>query len=287
MLDFRYHAISLVAVFLALMVGLLLGVAIGDRGLVSGADRNLRESLRSDVRAARALSARQRAELAERRRVEEELYPLLVEGRLAGQRIGLVGLGDLPDATIRSVREALEDTGGRLSAVTVIREPIPAAALPGGAPDATGPATGDGALLRRAGAQVGASLTGNGQLVARLQRTLLESSSGQLRGMTAVVVFRAPREESAPAAAFTRAFEVGLVGGLTRGAMQVVGVEATSSEPSQVPWYNDRRIASVDNVDELPGRAALVFALAGANGAYGVKDTAQALVPNAAGGPTP
>jgi len=198
-----------------------------------------------------------------------------------------VGLGDLPDDTIRSVREALEDTGGRLSAVTVIREPIQAAALPGAPAEDTGPATGNPALLRRAGAQVGASLTGSGQLVARVQRTLLQSSSGQLRGVTAVVVFRAPREESAPQAALTRAFEVGLVGGLTRGAVPVVGVESTALQPSQVPWYNDRRIASVDNLDELAGRAALVFALDGANGAYGVKDTAQALVPNAAGGPTP
>jgi hypothetical protein len=285
-LDFRYHAISLVAVFLALMVGLLLGVAIGDRGLVSGADQNLRESLRSDVGAARAQSARLRTELIERRRAAEQVYPLLVEGQLSGQRIGLVGLGGLPDATIRSVREALEPSGGRLSAVTVIREPIPSAALPGAAPEDSDPAAGDTAALRRAGAQVGASLTGNGRLVARLQRTLLESSSGQLRGMTAVVVFRAPRDESGPDAARTEAFEVGLVGGLTRGAMQVVGVESIATQPSQVPWYNDRRIASVDNVDDLPGRAALVFALAGANGAYGVKDTAQALVPNTAG-PTP
>jgi hypothetical protein len=32
MFDFRYHALSLVAVFLALMIGLLLGVAIGGPG---------------------------------------------------------------------------------------------------------------------------------------------------------------------------------------------------------------------------------------------------------------
>jgi len=40
MFDFRYHALSLVSVFLALVLGLLLGVAIGDRGLVSSAERD-------------------------------------------------------------------------------------------------------------------------------------------------------------------------------------------------------------------------------------------------------
>ena len=64
MLDFRYHALSLVAVFVALMIGLLLGVAIGDRGLVSSADRNLRDSLRERrPRAPAAQSADLRTEL--------------------------------------------------------------------------------------------------------------------------------------------------------------------------------------------------------------------------------
>ena len=52
MFDFRYHALSLAAVFLALVVGLLLGVAIGDKELVSSAQRDLRSSLRADVRQA-------------------------------------------------------------------------------------------------------------------------------------------------------------------------------------------------------------------------------------------
>ena len=60
MFDFRYHALSLVAVFLALVVGLLLGVAIGDQGLVSSAERDIRNSLRADVRDARAEADRLR-----------------------------------------------------------------------------------------------------------------------------------------------------------------------------------------------------------------------------------
>ena len=284
MFDFRYHALSLVAVFLALMIGLLLGVAIGDQGLVSSAERGVRDSLRRDVGRARAQSAELRADLAEQRRIQQRLYPLLVEGRLAGQRIGLIGLGQLPDQTIRSVRNSLTDTGGRLTAVAVIREPVPSGAIPGQRPDA---APSDPEALRRFGSQVGAAMVRGGPLIGRVQRSLLESSSGQLDGMDAVVLFRADRDEKAPEAAGTRAFELGLVSGLTVGGTRVVGAESTDTNPSQIRWFNDRRLPSVDNVDELVGRAALIFTLAGANGAYGVKDTAQALVPNAASGPRP
>jgi hypothetical protein len=284
MFDFRYHALSLVAVFLALMIGLLLGVAIGDQGLVSSAERGVRDSLRRDVARARAQSADLRADLAEQRRIQARLYPLLVEGRLAGRRIGLIGLGDLPDGVIRSVRGALPETGGRLTAVAVIREPVPANAIPG-RPATAGPPSPE--VLRRFGSQAGAALVRGGPLITRAQRSLLQSSSGELDGMEAVVMYRADRDEKSPDAAGTRAFELGLVDGLSVGGTRVVGVESTTTNPSQIRWFNDRRLPSVDNVDELVGRAALIFALAGANGAYGIKDTAQALVPNAASGPRP
>ena len=48
MLDFRYHALSLVAVFLALAIGIVLGVTVGG-SLVSDAERSLRGNLRADV----------------------------------------------------------------------------------------------------------------------------------------------------------------------------------------------------------------------------------------------
>ena len=63
MLNFRYHALSLVAVFLALAIGLLLGVAIGDKGLVSSAEHDVRASLRDDVRDAQAERDDARAQL--------------------------------------------------------------------------------------------------------------------------------------------------------------------------------------------------------------------------------
>jgi copper transport outer membrane protein MctB len=284
MFDFRYHALTLVAVFLALMVGLLLGVAIGDRGLVSSAEHDLRDSLRADVSRSRAQSAGLRTQLLEQRRIQQAVYPLLVEGRLSGQRVGLIGLGSLPDSMIRRTRAALTDTGGRLTAVTVVREPVPPTATPGQAPGAAAPNPGG---LRRFGDQVGTAFVHGAGLPPQIQRSLLVSSSGELSGMTAVVLYRAARDENAPTAVATNAFERGLVDGLTSGGTQVVGVESSTTAPSQIRWFNQRRLASVDNLDQPVGQAALVFTLAGANGAYGIKDTAQALLPNASGGPRP
>ena len=48
MFDFRYHALSLVAVFLALGIGIVLGATLGD-SVVSEANKDVRSSLRGDV----------------------------------------------------------------------------------------------------------------------------------------------------------------------------------------------------------------------------------------------
>src|SRR4051794_41978927 len=71
MLDFRYHALSLVAVFLALGIGIVLGSSLGDT-VVSQANRDLANSLRGDLNAARADASRARAGVAERERLPEQ-----------------------------------------------------------------------------------------------------------------------------------------------------------------------------------------------------------------------
>ena len=54
MFDYRYHALSLAAVLLALMIGVLLGVAIGDSNLVSSAKNGIVANLNSEVGQARS-----------------------------------------------------------------------------------------------------------------------------------------------------------------------------------------------------------------------------------------
>ena len=282
MFDFRYHALSLVAVFLALLIGLLLGVAIGDKGLVSSAEHNVRESLRSDVRAAQAESAKLRSQLNDQKRFQDAVYPLLVENRLPGQRIVLIALGNLPDGTIRSVRDALEGTGAQFAGVAVVREPVSGSAV-GQLPSAGNPPSqGD---FGRLGGLLGASLLRGGKQAKPLARAMLQSSSGNLAGAQGAVVFRAPRDPGSANDANTNAFELGVMKGLGGVAGHVVGVESTDTTPSQIRWFRDQRVSSVDDLDQVAGKAALVFALTGANGAWGVKDSAQALLPTAAGAP--
>ena len=59
-----------------------------------------------------------------------------------------------------------------------------------------------------------------------------------------------------------------------------VGAERTDTDPSSIGFFEDRGIPSVDSVDLASGRVALVYTLDGAAGAFGVKETADALLPD-------
>jgi copper transport outer membrane protein MctB len=282
--DFRYHALSLISVFLALVLGLLLGVAIGDKGLVSSAERDIRASLRGDVRKAQAESENLRSQLDEQNKFLQEAYPLMVGSRLIGERVGVVTLGDISDSEIENVRDALEATGARLTSVASLRTPLDLPALSHaslGTPYQN--LQTDPKLAKRFGERVGAGyMAGGGRLLQRVRRALLASSSGALGGVDSVVVIREPRTFQKPQQDVLNSFEDGLMTGLGGNNGTVVGVETTDTKPSQVGWYRDHGMASVDDVDQLPGRAALVFALAGADGAFGTKSSADALLPKAA-----
>src|SRR5947207_15352155 len=95
MFDFRYHALSLVAVFLALGIGILLGSTIGDN-LASQANKDLSSSLRGDLLKARQDARDASSNVSQRDRVIQAAFPRIVADRLRGQPIAIAARGELP-----------------------------------------------------------------------------------------------------------------------------------------------------------------------------------------------
>ena len=284
MFDFRYHALSLAAVLLSLSIGLLLGVAIGDRGLASSARDDLRDDLRSEVVDARE-EARELTEQLERRgRFEEETLPLLVGGRLEDRRVAVVLIGEPDPRTFEHVRDVVTQAGGDVTSVSRLRLPLD---LDGIAAASTGTRFADLAsepqLLEPFGERIGEQLVHGGRFLNRISGSLFASSTGALGGAEAVVI---AREAGQPADSedveLVDVFVDSMIEGIREFETPVVGVELSGTDPSQVDWYEDRDIASVDSVDLPSGRAALVFALVGAaDQAYGIKPSSDALLPEA------
>jgi copper transport outer membrane protein MctB len=280
MYSFRYHAISLIAVFVALVIGVLLGVSIGEEGIVSGAREDLEESLRGDLRNAREKTADLRREVRIRDEFERQAYPGLVGDLLPGFRIGIVAMGELPGGYAPEIREAVEPAGAEIASISVIRAPLPLGRLSDSLEGtALERVDRDPDALERLGRRLGRQFANGGALFERVRGRLLSSSRGQYRGLDGIVWVRDREGLKGEEKSAQDRFESALLEGMLSTEPEVVGVEMRDTEPSQVPFMREHDVTSVDDLDLVAGKTALVYALLGAEGHFGVKESADQLLP--------
>jgi hypothetical protein len=277
----RYHATSLIAVFLALAVGIVIGAALGG-DTIDNTRKDLEQSLTGNLQDARDRADELNSELGRANEFSSRVYPVLVRDQLRGRRIGVLALGDLPQDVLDSIEDALEPTGAQLVAVGVVREPVDTRALAGDL-DKTRFAD----LARNPdnqtalGVGVGRQLVLGGTLLEPVRGHLFSRASGNFGALDGVIVVRDQPEDMGPQQRTTAGrVEAGLVSGITATRAPAVGVEASDAETSSVSFFVGNDLASVDDIDLVAGRLATVFALLGAEGSFGVKGSADRLLPD-------
>ena len=278
----RYHAASLAAVFIALAVGILIGVGFGS-DVVNGTADDLENSLQADVERYRNEASDLERELASERDFEQTIYPTVVSEHLHGQRIAVIGLGGLSPDVSADAESALGPSGAKVAEIAVVNLPPSldqlASTLDGRKERAL--ARGDTDAIDAFAEDAGRMLVFGGPRFDALRGTLLGRYSGRPNGIDAVVVIRQRPDDLDPdAATATDHLEQGILAGLLATDRPVVGVEQTSTDPSTIPFFASAGTSTVDDVDRTAGQVALVYALAGANGHFGVKDSADSLLPD-------
>jgi Copper transport outer membrane protein, MctB len=284
--DLRYHVVSLAAVFLALVIGILLGVGISETGRVDKVERDSYEARIADLEG--QLEAAKAADVATARqqRAAEEIvdraYPALMNARLDGMRVARVYVGPEGDGKISSgIDRLLADAGASNSRyLRALKVPID--------PDAVmGALDGHAELARYVGPdrfdELGSALAdemlaeGDTPLWNALSQQLVlnEEGSGR-RPPDAVIIGRTVEPQEGETAALL----AGFYKRLASSGIPVVAVEASDSRPSGVPGYRRDGLSTVDAVDTKIGRLAAALVLGGAQpGSYGIKQSADRLLP--------
>lgn len=277
----RYHAASLAAVFLALAIGILIGVGFGDNVLTS-TQRDLEASLTGDLDAARGRSDDLAARLDQSEEFAQAVYPTLVSDQLAGQEVGVLALGGVPEGLSDAIEAALRPTGARLVSVAVVREPPDLGSLAGRLSETrlADLDTNDDSV-EALGTGVGRQIALGGDLIDRVRGQLMSRASGRFGDLDGLIVVREQPSEMEPEdRVATGRLESGLLDGIVVAGATPVGVEATDTDPSSIQFFTSHDLSTVDDLDHVAGQVALVYALLGAEGNFGVKDTADSLLPD-------
>jgi hypothetical protein len=267
--DLRYHVASLAAVFIALVIGILVGVGISGRGLIRDTERAvLQDRIDSLERQARRAQAHI-GELEAASDYQRETYDAVMRNRLADQRVALVFVGSTDGAVFTTVQQTLDDSGGRLvrwRALKVPIEEVKVRAALRDVPDAP-------QSLPEIGRMLASEFLAGGEtpLWDALGNLLVEERVGGMQlPVEGIVVARSADPQRGPTARFL----AGFYRGLASGGVPAVAVEKSDEDPTTMPPLESAGfVSSVDDIETRTGRVSLAVLLQGAEtGHYGVKE---------------
>jgi hypothetical protein len=303
-ISLRYHIVTIVAVFLALAIGLLAGSAFVEPGLVNQL-RTQTDNLANRV-------AQREAELTEARADADALgafvdsaLPALTQNRLFGEEVVILAQDGVEDAVLGEAQRSLVDAGASLVAVISVRDEIASgnpetqarlAELVGspGSPPEQATELAVAALAERL-AEGAVGVAPEDDLLARLLSEgflapvgagLSEADLQEVGTDGQVVVVLAGGQDEEPAVP-PEEFAIPLVRSLSERGVPVAAGESSTTLVPFVAGVRDGGIdglVTVDDLDQSMGGAALVLGLdeliaTGQGGAYGIKDGAEPLPP--------
>ncbi|MCW2714067.1 MAG: uncharacterized protein JWN88_1114 [Frankiales bacterium] len=319
MVDFRYHLVSIIAVFLALAVGIVLGTTALNGPVLDDLRGNI-DRLTADKRGLEADVGGLRNQVEAADDFATTVGPGLVRGVLADQTVLLVTLPETPSELVDRTTQQLELSGaqvtGRLRLLPALSDPrqsslvddVVAGVIPAGIDlPAEGP-------VERATAELAAALArpSRGPAVEGAQAQAVvsafeeadlvqyESNGDALRQASLLVVLSGPARTNDVDGAQVKAEQAGQDAVLSlasafdrraRGAL-VAGPETSADDNGLIRRLRAAssvasEVSSVDNADRGVGLVAVALALGeqlrGEVGQYGAGDRAEAPLPGATG----
>jgi len=283
-IDIRYHAVSLLAIFLALALGILVGFAlVKPEQMQSFVDKIKKDNERTRLENRKELEALRAKDKASQT-FEKALLPVMVKGRLVGKRIALI-IDHEPDKNtpVSDVRAVLNNAGAETALVITllprlaeisdkdIAKVIARRGLT--APPEVDPRAYLASLLGQRIALGGSDFA---QYLADENLIKLAYGSDLERPISAAVMLGNSNLEPQ----MMELIEEPLIKALKTAERRVVGCEEKDSTGASMDFYQRLDLPTVDCIDTYPGQAALVLILAGAEGNFGMKENADRLLPD-------
>ncbi|NLP36800.1 MAG: copper transporter [Firmicutes bacterium] len=265
MFRLRDHIISLVAVFLALGLGILIGTGLAEDMLVTQ-QRLLIEKMAEDFQSLNQTRKELEAQIQKLHqdlylweKYQEALYPLVVEGVLAQQKIAILHHDTSPPPEIL---EMLEDAQAEITAVIGLEGK-----------------NFTGENLVQAGETLAELILGGdpGSELPELLPVLMAKEAVQIDKYFAVrpdhvLLFLGEREK------IKSELLSALVATLQNENVSLVGVETSEVKNSCLKEIKKTGASTIDHADTVFGRYSLLSVLQGNAGSFGLKETADEFI---------
>ena len=314
LIDFRYHVVSIVAVFLALALGLFLGSTTLQDAVVHTLNSNVKRVTHENSALDKQVHDLQ-SQLSANRNFDGSLLPFAVSGRLSGQLVTVISTPGSSDSTRKQVITAIEAAGATLAADVRLQDAIVApqqeaflsalterVTIPGHPVDPS--ADGAGRAADQLAAVLGDRPSTRPLPATTVETVLAAYSTGKLisvanstpRAGTLAVVLTGPgpapgtdpasvKAEQTFVLDLLRSLDVASLGAVVAAPVPVDGASADLAAAAATAGLT-KQVSTVTGVDTPAGQIATVFALAAqADGTAGRYGLTQNPLPVATGAP--
>lgn len=281
MFDIRYHIISLVAVFLALTIGILLGSVIVDKGVLVKQQKALVESLearQNDLQENNRLITQENNSL---KKFQDEALSV-IDGKLKDKRIAVIVTTDVLEADRSDLAKSLEQAGARTSFLDTstflknFKNEATRKKLANFFPE-TDLSKDDlkAKVFEKVATEI--SAPSDKAFLSELSKLELIDSQGMEDLPVEQVIFFGGTQSTKSNIA---ELDIPLIQQLKGLGMRIIGVEESEAKTSYIETYQQEGISTVDNIDQVPGKIALVYVLLGQDGRFGIKSSAEKILPS-------
>ncbi|WIV10983.1 copper transporter [Proteiniborus sp. MB09-C3] len=288
MTNIKYYVLTVVSIFLALAIGIYIGFMFDAQDILMSQKEDIVTQLEERFDYLEEENKTVRDEIAKVTQENEQIkefnraiYGDVIKDKLNGVKIAIIETSE--DYIYKGIGQILESAGAEVTSITTIKNNFDSnlELLKDAYEKVAGTENLDNNNIAKLAVDIVAQEIINGEDSRAIEAFKLEGlidATGKYLIAVDYIVIAGGRKEKDD----TR-FDVidkRIIDACKKSNIPIVGVEKENVQFSYIDKYKDNRISSVDNVDTIMGRVALVLAIDGRPGNYGVKPSAESLVPN-------
>jgi len=280
LIDMRYHVISLVAVLLALGIGILLGTTLVERGLISEQKSQI-TSLKKTFGEIKDKNNQLHEELTTYEDFASQVSPYLISNALVGRSLALIDTAGANGADAETTKKAIASAGGNVPVSIEMADPkvySDVKVLNSLAQIFQMPADAE-ALRQRVYSEVANQLVtaSNPAVLDALEKAGVLQMNGTLTGPLSGGIMLSSDEKADPDELAKS--DVPLIKALVAVGFPLIGVGGDKTDDKVLQTYKANGISTADHINTVPGQTAMVMALSGRGGSYGTGSSADRLIP--------
>lgn len=282
LINIRYLIITVISIFLALGIGILVGAQLDSQSIILKQQKSLIEKVEAKFDELNQANVELENEI---KRLKEEndkketyiknIFPDYIKDKLKGMNVIVIETSE--DYVYTGIKQVLKMSGAQVSGLR-ITDKIMAI----GEEEKSELLTHFGLSANQDIASfivkivAGDVASGKVENINYLrEKGFIETQDTFAGPVNYVVMAGGSREKTNK----HEIVDIALIREFKKRSIPVVGVETVDAANSYMDYYKGEKISTVDNVDTVIGQTSLVLVISGKKGNFGVKKTASALMP--------